>query len=88
MFSTKRNFRLFFGLLTLDTTSTENKEFVLTSKEEAQSHKNFDAFLEAVPQSILQLSIIFQTGTIGEFLPQRVELDSLAGDEQPYRPPW
>ena len=63
-----RNFCLSFGLLTMDTRASENRKVVLSIEEEAQSTKMFEAFLEAAPQFILQLSILLQTGDYGNLL--------------------
>ena len=72
-----RNFRLFVGLLTLDTTASENHTITLQIQAEAQSRKKFEAFLEAAPQFVFQLSIILRTGDYGEFLQRELDWRSL-----------
>ena len=52
----------------MDTRASENRRIVLSIREEAQTNKLFEALLEAAPQFILQLSILLQTGHIGNFL--------------------
>ena len=52
----------------MDTRASENQRIVLSIEEEAQSNKMFEAFLEAAPQFILQLSILLQTGDYGNLL--------------------
>ena len=60
------NLRFSFRLLTLDTQASENQRIIFQIKEEAQYNKMFEAFAEAAPQFILQISILLQTGVQGK----------------------
>ena len=61
----------------MDTRASENRKIILASEEQAQSTRMFEAFLEAAPQFILQLTIILQTGDYGNFL-QKIQNDLLS----------
>ena len=54
----------------MDTRASENRKIILASEEQAQSTRMFEAFLEAAPQYILQLTILLQTGDYGNFHPK------------------
>jgi hypothetical protein len=53
-----RNLRSTFALLLIDTSLEKNTSLILRVKQEALGTATFEAFLEAAPQLILQLSIV------------------------------
>jgi hypothetical protein len=66
MFSNCRVLRVLFALVTMDTQLPENFPLVARIKGEAVTLGLYEAFLEAAPQFILQLSIVLRTGFISE----------------------
>jgi hypothetical protein len=62
-----RNLRLLIGLSLLDTSLSHNDHAVTKIKREALGSGLFEAFLESVPQLILQCSIIMRTGNTSKF---------------------
>ncbi len=57
-----RNFHLFLKLVALDTDASENHKLVEEIQVLASGLGFFEAFLEAGPQFILQLSIVLRLG--------------------------
>jgi len=51
----------------MDTQLQSNQELVNNSKKIATSAGFFEAFLEAAPQYILQMTIILRTGNLSKF---------------------
>jgi hypothetical protein len=66
IFSIFRVLRVLFALVTMDTQLPENFPLVAKIKGEAVTLGLYEAFLEAAPQFILQLSIVLRTGFISE----------------------
>jgi hypothetical protein len=56
-----------FALLLIDTSLEKNSTLILRIRQEALGAATFEAFLEAAPQLILQLSIVLRTGNISEY---------------------
>ena len=50
------------GLLLMDTTLPENKKIIFGIQNEGQFDGFLEAFAESVPQMVVQLFIIFNTG--------------------------
>ena len=63
-----RNLRSAVALLLIDTSLEKNSSLILRVKQEALGAATFEAFLEAAPQLILQLSIVLRTGNISKCL--------------------
>jgi hypothetical protein len=64
----QRNLRSAVALLLIDTSLEKNVSLILRVKQEALGAATFEAFLEAAPQLILQLSIVLRTGNISKCL--------------------
>ena len=62
-----RNLRLFLSLLFMETQLPDNFTIVSKIKGQALQLGIFEAFLEAGPQAILQMSIILRTGTYSKY---------------------
>ena len=58
---------MFFALLLMETSISQNANLILSVKEEALGSGLFEAFLESAPQFILQCSIILKTGNMSKF---------------------
>ncbi len=57
-----RNFRLFLELLSLDFSASENHKRIEEIQAKSSSIGFYEAFLEAGPQFMLQLSIVIRLG--------------------------
>ncbi len=62
-----RKLRLLIGLALLDTSLSHNYNALVKIKREAFGSGLFEAFLESVPQLVLQCSIIMRTGNTSKF---------------------
>ena len=73
-----RNLRLFISLLCMDTQLSINNSLVSKIKSEALPFGLFEAFLEAAPQLIFQLSLVLRTGYICKYQPLVSSVPSIA----------
>jgi len=51
----------------MDTQAPSNQDLVKYIKKEAASAGFYEAFLEATPQLILQMSLVLQTGNLSKY---------------------